>query len=82
MQSQKRLLIGHQSESRQRNGQRTIASVTDERHRWPVIGRTVKRWHHHPGHQLGPGGSSTTRRMAENWIMYYNLLYEDAYDPH
>ena len=56
MQSQKRLLIGHQSESRQRNGQRTIASVTDERHRWPVIGRTVKRWHHHPGHQPGPGG--------------------------
>jgi|GEM_PF-2003282 hypothetical protein len=27
-------------------------------------------------------GSSTTRRVAENRMMYYNLLYEDAYDPH
>ena len=29
-----------------------------------------------------PLGSSTTRCVAENCLMYCNLLYADAYDPH
>jgi hypothetical protein len=47
----------------------------------PCSGTPLQRsWHGHPDER--PLGSSTTRRMTENWLMHYNWLYEDAYDPH